>query len=123
QAIAAVDVASGSFGQAAVAIVHPRLRDELELCSSDGGEAEKEGHDVRNQEGSDQVGGDPAADDALEDSVGRGDQAVGEGDSLGLVGVEDGVIGATLEDGGDFPGEVDGIADAGVHALTADWAV
>jgi hypothetical protein len=46
-----------------------------------------------------------------------------EGDALRLVAVEQALVGGALHDGGEFPGEVDRIAHAGVHALAAGRTV
>src|SRR6185369_10989887 len=56
-------------------------------------------------------------------AVGGFDEAAGEGDAFGFKAVEQRRRGAASEDVGQFPGEVHGVADAGVHALAADGAV
>ena len=58
-----------------------------------------------------------------EGAIGRRDQAPREGDALGLVGVEQRGVGASVQHRGELPGEVHGVADAGVHPLAADGAV
>src|ERR1700737_532407 len=47
------------------------------------------------------------------------DEAPRESNSFRLVAVEQGGVGSALDDGGDLPAKVHGIADAGIHALTA----
>ncbi len=59
----------------------------------------------------------------LKGAVGGRDEAPREGDSLRLVGVELIGVGAPRGDRGELPAEVHRVADAGVHALTADGAV
>jgi hypothetical protein len=49
--------------------------------------------------------------------------AARKGDALRLVAVEKAWISAPLEHRCELPGEVDGVSDAGVHALPADGAV
>jgi hypothetical protein len=49
--------------------------------------------------------------------------AARKGDALRLVAVEKAWISAPLEHRCELPGEVDGVSDAGVHALLADGAV
>src|SRR6202012_2271707 len=61
--------------------------------------------------------------DGGEGLVGGGDEALGEGDAFGLEGVEDGRGRAIAKNGGELPGDVHGVADAGVHALPADGRV
>jgi hypothetical protein len=46
--------------------------------------------------------------------IGRGDQAPGVGDSLRLVAIEERRARPPAQDGGEFPGEVHRITDAGV---------
>ncbi len=60
----------------------------------------------------------PCAVTAL-NAVGRLDQLARENWPLQLETVEKAVIGLALQHGRELPGEVDGIADAGVHALSA----
>ena len=55
--------------------------------------------------------------------IGRRDQAPGEGDSLRLVAVEERCVRPPVQDGGEFPGEVHRVSDAGVHALSTHGAV
>jgi hypothetical protein len=55
--------------------------------------------------------------------IGRGDQAPGEGDSFRLVAIEERRVRAPAQDGGEFPGEVHRITDAGVHALSTHGTV
>ena len=61
--------------------------------------------------------------DARKGLIGGHDQAPGEGDSLWLVAIEERRIRVPVEDGGEFPGEIHRVADAGVHALSAHRTV
>ena len=45
------------------------------------------------------------------------------GSTLALIAVEEGWIGTALEHRGQLPGQVEGVLDAGIHALAADWDV
>ena len=60
---------------------------------------------------------------AREGPIGRRDQAPGECDSFRLVAVEKRRVRASMQDGGELPGQVHRVADAGVHALSADRTV
>src|SRR5260370_19791944 len=60
---------------------------------------------------------------ASERPIGSRDQAPGEGDSFLLVAIEERCVRPTLQDSGEFPGEVHRVADAGVHALPTHRAV
>ena len=53
----------------------------------------------------------------------RAHQPAGEVNPFGLVGVEEAVRGAPIDDGGNLPRQVHRVADAGVHALGTDRAV
>src|SRR5206468_9221799 len=61
--------------------------------------------------------------DAGERLIGRRDQAACEGDALRLVAVEQRWIRASVQNRGELPGEIHGVADAGIHALTTHWTV
>src|SRR5260370_39545336 len=65
----------------------------------------------------------PGARHSSESPIGRPDQAPGEGDSFLLVAIEERCVRPTLQDSGEFPGEVHRVADAGVHALPTHRAV
>jgi hypothetical protein len=58
-----------------------------------------------------------------EHAIGRRHQAPGKVDTFALVGVQQTVRRATGQNGCKFPGEIDGVADAGVHALAAGRAM
>ena len=55
--------------------------------------------------------------------VGGCHQAPGEGDAFRLVAVEERRVRTPLQDGGELPGQVHRVADAGVHALSAHGTV
>src|SRR5262249_31048835 len=64
-----------------------------------------------------------AAGDSGKGLIGRLDQSAGKGDALGLIAIKYRFIGPALKNPGQFPGKVDCITDAGVHALSAHGAV
>ena len=65
----------------------------------------------------------PVAGHELKGAVGARDQPFGKCDALRLVAVEEAAVGAALDDRGQFPRQVDRVADAGVHALAAHGTV
>src|SRR5918997_2278547 len=56
-------------------------------------------------------------------AIGERDDVGGDGASLGLITLEDALVGAIAEHAGEPRGQRDGVLDAGVHALAACWAV
>ncbi|MNX94106.1 hypothetical protein D3C86_1263250 [compost metagenome] len=61
--------------------------------------------------------------DEREDPVGGGHQLAGEGDAFGFIGVEQAGLGTATQHRREFPGEVNRVADTGVHALATGGAV
>jgi hypothetical protein len=55
-----------------------------------------------------------------EDPIGGLNQTLGESDTLALIRVEEPLRCAAREYGFEFPGQIDGVANPGVHALPAD---
>ena len=55
-----------------------------------------------------------------EDPIGGLNQTLGESDTLALIGIEQRIGCAAREYSFKFPGQIDGIANPGVHALPAD---
>jgi hypothetical protein len=55
--------------------------------------------------------------------VGGSDQPARESDPLGVIGIEEGVGRTSRQHGRQLPCQVDGVADAGVHALAPSRAV
>ena len=60
---------------------------------------------------------------AREHLIRRRHETVGKGDALGFVTIEHRRIRAAVQDRGELPREVRGVADPGVHALSADRTV
>ena len=60
---------------------------------------------------------------AGEGAIGGRDEAPCKGDSFRLVAIEQGCMCSTVQDRGEFPGEVDRVTDTRVHALSADRAM
>lgn len=122
QAVASPDVTGDAAAQAAGPIANGSLGDGAEEKTARGGRREeqrgKEGRQFETSEACERAG----AGDLSEGAIGGCDEAAREGDAFLFVGVEDSGIGAT-KDCREFPCEVDGIADAGVHALPADGAM
>jgi hypothetical protein len=58
-----------------------------------------------------------------ERAISRRHQPLGKADAFGLVAVQQAVWRAAGQHGRQFPGQIDGVADAGVHALSADRAM
>ena len=58
-----------------------------------------------------------------ENAIGGRDQPARKSDPFGLIAVEQHVGRAAREHRRQFPGEIDGVADAGVHALAAGRAM
>src|SRR5579883_957460 len=53
------------------------------------------------------------------DAIGGRNQPTREDDALGLIAVEQGIGRVSVDHGGELPGQIDGIANAGVHSLAA----
>ena len=58
-----------------------------------------------------------------EGAIGGRDQPAGEADPLGLIAVEQALGGAAVQHRRELPGQIDRVADAGVHSLPAGGAV
>ena len=56
-------------------------------------------------------------------AIGGGDQLAGKRKALRLVAVEQRCAGSLLHHGGEFPRQIHGVADPGVHSLTAHGRV
>src|SRR5262245_13213170 len=61
--------------------------------------------------------------DASKRLISRRYKPSSKGDSFRLVRIEDPIVHALVQDCGKLPREVHGIADAGIHALPADWTM
>src|SRR3954451_5974491 len=97
-------------------VVDRDLRNGAEHKSAGGGEFENGREDARDDVEADEAGEAAGAGYDCE-RAGRGvDQAAGEGDAFGFVGIEEFLRSAVVEDVGEFPGKIHGPADAVVHA-------
>src|SRR5690606_29592929 len=117
--VAGVWAAAAACAQGAVAVGDVQLGGAAGGGALHGGQVEQRQHDpVAQQAGREGL----AQQDA---GVGRGgvEDPGGQGAAFGGVGVEQAGVGAAVDDEREFPGEVLGVADAGVHALSADGAV
>src|SRR6516164_655261 len=84
-----------------------------------GGEGKHDGCDARAQD----VGYAALGGRESEDAVGGRDQPAREANALGFIAVEQGIRGTSADNGCEFPRQVDGIANAGIHALAAGRTV
>lgn len=107
----------------AFAILDADLRGEAEHISASGGELDEGGEDVGHEKAANEGGENTAAGDAGEGAVGGGNEGASEGEALRLIAIEDFGSGAARNDRGEFPRQINGVTDAGVHALTAGGAV
>ena len=118
-----MDMTSGAGAQRVAAIIQGDLRDRPKevLASRLEREDPRKQHrcDARAQDISDPtLGGDKA-----EYTIGGRDQTAGEADPLRLIAVEQPVGCATGQDRRQLPGQIDGVANSGVHALAAGGTV
>src|SRR6185437_1013231 len=123
ETVAGVELAGAAFAEIARAVVDVDLRDGAEEKRAGSLRTEQCGQDARNDLQADEEGEVAVGGDGGEGLVGGGDKAARKGDAFRLVGVEDRSGCAVAEHGGELPGEIDGVADAGVHALAADRRV
>src|SRR5207253_9367605 len=123
QPISAADATGVPLAQEAPAIFDRRLRDSAEHETPDRRQPEGRRDHARRQIDAYSGRQPPAPGDVLKDAVGGSDQAPREADPLRLVAVEDVRRRPPAQRRRQFPGEVDGVADAGVHPLAADGAV
>ena len=124
EAVAGFQVVGFALAERAVAVVDADLGDGAEHVG--GGwlvKSKTRGRTRGDDVEADEAGEAAGAGGERECAVGGFDEAAGEGDAFGFVGVEQFCGGAVVEDVGQFPGEIHGVADAGVHALAADGAV
>ena len=106
-----------------VAIVQHDLRDGAEQIFANRleGDGHRE-HHRRNPRAHD-IGDPPLGGREAEDAIGGRDQPPRKADPLGLIAIEQSVGCATGQDRREFPGEIDGVADPGIHALAAGRTV
>ena len=107
----------------AIGIVNAGLREHAEECVASEREAGSHGKEHGSEEEAGDFAADAFGDEWSEGAIGGGDKRAGKADAFWLVGVEEGRSGAALQDFGEFPTEIDGVANASVHALAADGAV
>uniref|UniRef100_A0A1I7YAJ5 ABC transporter ATP-binding protein n=1 Tax=Steinernema glaseri TaxID=37863 RepID=A0A1I7YAJ5_9BILA len=123
QAVATLHMAGAAEAQRHQAVVQAQLRDRAKQQAARLGECRHARYQHRCQAGTQQVGDAAIGGSEGEHLVGGGHQAPGEGHALDRVAVEQVVVGLALEYAAQLPGQVDCIADAGVHALAAGRAV
>src|ERR1700732_1288461 len=118
-----MDAAGRTGSQSHITIVHIGLRERQEHQPPRRAKAEERRHQQRHETDAYEAGDGTVFVDELEGPVSGCDQPAREGDALRLVAVEKARIGAPLEHRGELPSEVDGIPDAGIHALAANGTV
>src|SRR6516225_1553384 len=123
QPIAAMNGASPSLVQGAMAIIDHDLRYRPEHEFTKDAEFHQCWKYRRREPRADHVGDLSLGRYQHEHPVRGLDQAACESDALGFVAVQQRVGGATHKNRVQFPGEIDRIADAGVHALSAGGAM
>src|SRR5215469_2861896 len=123
QPIAAVNGASPSLVQGAMAIIDHDLRYRPEHESTKGAEFYQHRKYRRRESRADDVGDLSLGRYQHEHPVRGLDQAACESDALGFVAVQQRVGRAARKNRLQFPGEIDRIADAGVHTLSAGGAM
>src|SRR6266404_1645603 len=120
KAIAPMDVSGFAGVKGAMAITDLKLRHGSKQEIAHGlefGQCRKsDRHDSRAQD----VGDSALSRCEREDPIGGLSQTLGESDTLALIGVEQRIGCAAREYGFEFPGQIDGVADPGIHALPAD---
>src|SRR5262249_45700095 len=123
KAISTLHMPGGATVQGATAVVQHGLRYSAERkfaerwhrkCRGDDDWRHARAHDVRKRA----FGG-----YEFEGTIRSRHEAAREPDAFGLVAIQQSVAGTTSEHGRQFPGEIDSIADTGVHALAADRAM
>ena len=115
-------MARPALAQRARAIVHIDLRYSAEGESPHRLERQGGFQDDGREPRSDQIRELPIRRRNRERLIGRLDQPAGESDALGFVTVEK-HVGSPVERRLQFPGEIDGVANSGVHALPAGRTV
>ena len=106
-----------------MAVIHENLRDRPEQKSPEQGGPEEGRGDERYDVEPDEARQRPKLSRQRKGSVGGGHQTSGKGDAFRLVSVQELRAGPTSKDGGEFPGQVDGVTNPGVHPLSAHRAV
>src|SRR6516225_889205 len=123
QPIAAVNGASPPLVQSAMAIIDHDLRYRPEHEFTKAAEFHQCGKYRRHESRADDVGDLSLGRYQHEHPVRGLDQAACESDAFGFVAVQQRVGRATRKNRLQFPGEIDRIADAGIHALSAGGAM
>src|SRR5580658_395831 len=123
QPVASVNRASAAFAQAAFAIVHSSLRDGAKHEAAERWEVEKERHHQLHDVQAHQPRESARTGHTGESPVSGRYQATSKSDSFRLVAIKERRAGMALQNRSEFPRQVDGIADACIHALPAHGTV
>src|SRR5262249_57221987 len=123
QPIAAMNGASPSLIQGAMAIIDHDLRYRPEHEFAKGAEFHQCRKYLRRESRADDVGNLALGRYKHEHPVRGLDQAACESDALGFVAVQQRAGRAARKNGLQFPGEINRIADAGIHTLSAGGAL
>ncbi|MNZ36522.1 hypothetical protein D3C78_539440 [compost metagenome] len=123
QAIATMHVPGNARAQRHSTIIEGDLRHRAKHEFARGFERGYFRYQERGQACTQQVGNSPIGSDEVKYPVGGGHQFACKRDALGFIGVEQSGLCAAAQHGRQFPGQVDGIANPGVHALAARRAV
>ncbi|KAF1858480.1 hypothetical protein Lal_00014997 [Lupinus albus] len=123
QPVAAAHVARAARGQGAVGIMDAGLRQHAEQERPHRFDAVRGRREQRRDAGAHEVGEAALRDREREHAVRRLDQLAGERPAFRLVGVDQRVGRAAAQHVRQFPCQVDGVADARVHALAAGGTV
>src|SRR6185437_5077940 len=115
--IASVNVAGLAFAQRTLIVMNARLGNEAKCRVATRAESGEEGEEERGENAAGKFAAQPLRDDGRKGAVRGGNKQAREANALGLVGIEERFIGAALRHLCEFPAEIYGIANAGVHAL------
>src|SRR5262245_32295348 len=107
----------GAPAQRTVAIVDHSLGNCAEHEFTHALEADGKWKQHRSNARAHEIGKSPACSRKTEHAIGRRDEPPRKSDSFGLIAVEQRAVGVARQNRGKFPGEIDGVPDAGVHTL------
>ncbi|MNV02550.1 hypothetical protein D3C71_927890 [compost metagenome] len=116
-------MSGSSHAQRHAPIIQGDLRHGAEEEFAGGFERSHFRYQERRQARAQQVGDAAFGGGEREDPVGGGHQFAGKRDALGFVGGEQFGLGTAAQYGREFPGQIDRIANPGIHALAAGGAV
>ncbi len=123
ESVAGTDPSGGSLTKRAPWIPDGQLGDGAEKESASGSETKEHGQNPRCDDRPHHPGHRAGRGHRRENPVGRGDETLGKRDPFGLVRVQKCRRRPVAKHGGNLPGQIYGIADPGIHALTTDWAM